>query len=175
MVRQRVDWPIILEQADICLIKELIYFEPFILRHFIYVLTITSYKVQSCKVKLTSPLYTNESTKMQKVSEWFSQGPRAWSLNPAWFPLDSVSQRCPPKAWISRREEAAWSRGKNFSGICTHQLWGLGKSFFLSESQLSNLENKNVLPYFTELLWWSNGVTCKNTLCMLSVYGQCSM
>lgn len=61
---------VILERASKCLIKEQICFEPLLFnRHFIHVLTITPYKIQASKVKWISPLFINEDSKMQKVSE----------------------------------------------------------------------------------------------------------
>lgn len=70
-------------------------------------------------------------TNIQTVSDWLCLGHR--SLNPAWFPPNSARQWCPTKAWVPRGEEAAWSRGKDFRGICTHQLWGL-RQIILTES-----------------------------------------
>lgn len=103
------------------------------------------YKVHSSKVKLTSPLYTSENIKMHKALEWtFPKVPGLWSLNHAWFrwtmSVNSVLQR--PGSQGEKRKLGVEERSLEESVLNSCEVWG----------NSIVVENKNVIPYFTELL-----------------------
>ena len=132
---------VVLKQAITCLIREQIFFEPFLFnRYFIYVLKIIPYKIHPCKFELISPhfyCWEYQDTESPRVVYPWSQGlvTQSWMTSTQWCP--SV---------VSCKGLDPWGRRILEESVLTIHEVG-GKSFCLCTSVFPLGKECHSLPY----------------------------